>query len=125
MIVMFILMLLPVLAIPLFFFLPPAASVPLYLLGLALSGWMFWLMRNNKRRPVATGHESLVGRDSEIISISENGNRSYMLRIEGELWSALSDDLLKPGDRVTITASRGNTLYVKRINGKAGNRSSA
>jgi membrane protein implicated in regulation of membrane protease activity len=114
MIIMFVLMLLPILAIPVFWYLPLGQAVIVYLLLLLLSGWMFWLMRSNRKRPVVTGKESLVGRDAEIIAISQNGSRvRYTVRVEGELWTGRSHDAMQPGEKVIITASAGNTLIVK------------
>jgi membrane protein implicated in regulation of membrane protease activity len=115
MIVMFILMALPMLAIPVFWFLPLGQAIPVYLLSLLLSGWMFWLMRSNHKRPVTTGKESLIGRDAEIIGRAPDDLQdAFSLRVEGELWTARSQDNLQPGERVMITASEGNTLLVKR-----------
>jgi membrane protein implicated in regulation of membrane protease activity len=121
MIVMFILMVLPVLAIPVFWLLPLGQAVVVYIVCLALSGSMFWLMRGNRKRSVMTGKESLIGRDAEIIARSPDGGRPrYTLAIEGELWTARSGDALKLGEKVIITASQGNTLIVRRKNGAAG-----
>jgi membrane protein implicated in regulation of membrane protease activity len=115
MIVMLILMLLPILAIPVFWFLPLGQAVIVYLLSLLLSGWMFWLMRRNKKYPVTTGREGLIGREAEAISTSTIGRKTaYTVRVEGELWTARSSDTLKQGETVIIIAVDGSILNVKR-----------
>jgi membrane protein implicated in regulation of membrane protease activity len=117
MIVMFILMVAPILAIPVFWLLPLGQAVIVYVIALALSGSMFWLMRGNRHRPVKTGKESLIGRDAEITSRSNGTRPRYTIRIEGELWTTRSRDALKTGEQVIITASEGNTLVVSRKDG--------
>jgi membrane protein implicated in regulation of membrane protease activity len=114
MIVMFILMVAPILALPVFWLLPIGQAVIVYSVALALSGWMFWLMRGNRHRPVKTGKESLVGREAKITSRSNGTRPSYTLMIEGEIWTARSREALKTGERVVITGSEGNTLIVSR-----------
>jgi membrane protein implicated in regulation of membrane protease activity len=72
MIIMMIVMLLPLLAIPVFWFLPLGEAIRIYIVCCLLSGSMFWLMRRNRRRPVQVGSESLVGKEAEVISYSES-----------------------------------------------------
>ena len=118
MIIMFILMVAPLLAIPVFWLLPIGQAIGVYFIALALSGWMFWLMRRNKKYRVVTGREGLIGRNAEIVARSRGGDRAaYTLRVEGELWTARSSDILQPGENVVITGSEGNTLIVERRNG--------
>jgi membrane protein implicated in regulation of membrane protease activity len=115
MIVMVILMALPLLAIPVFWLLPLGQAIVVYLIALALSGGMYWIMARNHKRPVVTGKESLIGREVEIDAISRNGSRpTYTLKTEGELWTARSPDALKVGDKVIITASEGSALIIRR-----------
>lgn len=115
MIIMFILMALPLLALPVFWLLPMIQAVPVYLVGVLLSLWMFWLMRRNKRYRVVTGREGMIGEEAEIVSkpMSGKGNQ-YMIRVEGELWTVSSNDDMEPGDKVIITAIEGNTPIVIR-----------
>jgi membrane protein implicated in regulation of membrane protease activity len=111
---MFILMVAPILAIPVFWLLPLGQAIIVYVIALTLSGSMFWVMRGNRHRPVKTGKESLIGRDVEITARTNGTRPRYTIRIEGELWTARSNDVLKTGEEVTITASEDNTLIVSR-----------
>jgi len=113
--VMLLLMALPVLAIPVFWFLPAVAAVPVYIFVVLLSGSMYWLMWRTMTQPAVTGTESLVGREAEVVSrSSESPSVPYTVRIEGELWSARSRDALQPGETVVIVAAEGNRLTVAR-----------
>lgn len=115
MLIMFILMFLPVFALPVFWLLPLGQAVAAYLASLLISGSMMWLMHGTMRRPAATGIESLIGKRVEVVAQSRQGDRAvYTVRVEGELWSARSLDILEPGDKVVISTVDGNTLTVKR-----------
>lgn len=114
MIVMFILMALPLIALSVFWLLPLAQAVPIYLVCVSLSVWMFWIMRRNKKYRVVTGKEGLIGREAEITSTSAIGKETaYTLRVEGELWTAYSHDPMKISEKAIITASEGNMLIIK------------
>lgn len=114
MILMMIVMFLPVIAIPVFWFLPLGQAIAIYIVCLLLSGSMYWIMHSNMKRPVTTGKESLVGKETKIISRSASDKiATYLVRIEGELWSARSRDSLKTGDTVVILAIKDNRLIVE------------
>jgi membrane protein implicated in regulation of membrane protease activity len=114
---MFLLMLLPLVALPVFWFLPLRWAIPVYVFSLLLSGLMFRVMRKTMRRPVATGAESLIGKDAEVISISRpDYGAPYMVQVENVMWSAVSFDDLQPGEIVMITAVESNKLIVKSKN---------
>jgi len=117
--IMLLLMLIPIAAIPVFWFLPASESVPIYLFCLLIAGLMFWLMRRSMKQHAVTGYEGLIGREAEVVPRVNHGNgASYFVRVEGELWSARSRDDLKPGDIVVIIGVEKNRLTVKRrVNG--------
>lgn len=115
MILMMILMFLPLLAIPVFWFLPLGDAIGIYIVCLLLSASMHWIMHTSMKRPAATGRESLVGEEVKVITKSSTDKISpYQVRIEGELWSADSPDSLEKGETVVITAYQGNRLKVER-----------
>jgi membrane protein implicated in regulation of membrane protease activity len=120
MIVMFILMVAPLLAIPAFWLLPIGQAIAVYLVALALSGWMFWLMRRNKKYRVVTGREGMIGREAEVISVFEtDGKTTYTVFLEGELWTARSDNGVQPGDKVVVTAIEGSRPVIEPKNSGA------
>jgi membrane protein implicated in regulation of membrane protease activity len=114
---MFLLMLLPLVALPVFWFLPLRWAIPVYAFSILVSGLVFRLMRKTMKRPVATGAESLIGKDAEVISRSRpDYGTPYLVQVENVLWSAASPDDLQSGEMVTITAVEGNKLIVKHKN---------
>jgi membrane protein implicated in regulation of membrane protease activity len=114
MIVMFILMVAPIMALPVFWLLPLGQAIIVYTVAVVLCGSMFWVMRGNRHRPIRTGRESLISRDAEIAARTNGLRPRYTIRIEGELWTARSSEALRIGEKVTITGSEGNTLVVRR-----------
>jgi membrane protein implicated in regulation of membrane protease activity len=115
MILMFLLMVLPIIAIPAFWLLPPGRAIALYIVSILLSAPMYWIMHLNHKLPVATGSEALINRDAEVISRSNLGLKTiYFVQVRGELWAACCDNTVEIGDIVRIVAVEGNTLTIKR-----------
>jgi membrane protein implicated in regulation of membrane protease activity len=115
MLVMIILMFLPLLAIPVFFYLPADESVPIYLAGVLISAFMFWLMRRTGRIPVATGARGLINQDAIVVSKTAGRFReTYTVQVEGELWNARSDDNIQAGETATIVEAKGNLLAIRK-----------
>jgi len=63
------------------------------------------LLRWSRRRRAATGVETLVGRTAVVSSPTQ-------VRVAGELWEAISDVPLVPGESVQVTGVDGLTLRV-------------
>ncbi|MEJ2695749.1 MAG: NfeD family protein [Candidatus Sulfobium sp.] len=115
MVLMPLLMFLPLLALPIFWLLPLAEALPIYLCLVALSAAMMWVMRKTMKMPSRTGAEYLVGREAKVVSRSGPGyGTQYQVRVDGELWSARSSDALAPGDSVTVAEIKSNVLIVER-----------
>jgi membrane protein implicated in regulation of membrane protease activity len=120
--IMLLLMLLPIIAIPVFWLLPLGLAIPIYVFALLLSGAMFWLMRGTMRRPAVTGDGSLIGKDADVVSQSSQGISSrYIVRAEDRLWTAQSRDTLQPGETATIVAVEGNKLIINRRKANSAN----
>jgi membrane-bound serine protease (ClpP class) len=60
-----------------------------------------------------TGREGMPGRRVEVIS--PVGNEPGYVMLDGELWSAVSNDQLQKGEMCEIVEIRGLTLTVKKI----------
>lgn len=119
MILMFILMILPIIAIPVFWLLPLGSAIILYILCILLSAPMYWIMSLNHKTPVATGSEALMNRQAEVISKSTLGWKTiYFVQVRGELWTACCNAPLETGEIVRIVAVGGNTLTIKRVSGE-------
>lgn len=109
-----LILLLPVLALPVFWWLPLTLAGPVYAAVCGLSAWIYYYVIRAMRRPVETGSEELLHSTGEVISVD---GRRLRVRIHGEVWAAESDDELRRGDEVSVLAVDGLRLRVA-INGR-------
>jgi inner membrane protein len=107
-----LLLLMPVLALPVFWLLPWPLALSTYAVVTALSAWLYWLALRAMRRPVVTGREELIGSKGEV---AEAGGRQLSVRVHGEVWNARSKDRIEKGDRVQVDGMDGLILRVSRI----------
>lgn len=107
-------LLMPVIALPIFWLMPPAYSVPIYAVIAFLSGLVYWLITRAMRNPIATGTESIIGTRAEVISKSGlQDYPKYLVRAGGEIWTASSAYSLLPGEMVKIAAVEGVKLVIE------------
>ncbi len=110
-------LLMPVLALPIFWLMPLSFAIPIYIFIVLISGLLYRLIAKSIKRRPATGAESLIGDKAEVVSKSSTGGHTqYLVRSQGELWSAHCLDSLRPGETVNITALDGVKLVVERSN---------
>ena len=116
-----VMLLMPALALPLFWALPLAAAGPLYAAITVASALLYWrIVTAHKRRP-HSGAESLIGTQAQVVSkLAEPGPAQYLVRSRGELWSASSPAALQPGNQVRIAAVEGIRLVVAPDGGDGG-----
>ncbi len=57
------------------------------------------------------GFQSLIGTEVEVVS---GRPAKYLVRSQGELWSAYSTDTFQPGELVNIVAVKGIGVVIKR-----------
>lgn len=106
----------PLIALPIFWFMPPNLAIPIYAVIVVISGLTYRVIRKSMKERPKTGAESLIGAEAEVISRLKPGDHAqYLVRSQGELWSARSPNVLHPGETVNIGAVDGITLIVKRI----------
>lgn len=111
MILMPIIMIAPILALPLFYFLPMKAALPIYIAILISSAYcnvvMFWSMRARAK----TGPEGMVGEYALVIKdIDPEGKVDF----NGEIWTAIArDERIVTGQKVKIVEAKGLVLIVK------------
>ena len=53
-----------------------------------------------------------VGKVGKVVKVGED---HYLVELEGDRWIALSDDALRPGDRVEVTGVDGVKLIVRKV----------
>ena len=106
-----IVFLLPLVAVAVFLFLPPAQaallSVPLFLIFL----WLSWVMWKDFRRPVTTGIEGMVGDRAQVVGTTRRGAK---VLLRGELWDAVSGDELSVGETVRVTGFESMKLVIRK-----------
>jgi membrane protein implicated in regulation of membrane protease activity len=104
----------PLLAIPIFWVMPPSYSVPLYAVIVLASAALYWAISRSMRRPVETGAEGLMGARVEVVRRLGAGRSSrYLVRSQGELWTARSGAGFQPGDRAFVVGVEGNTMDIE------------
>jgi membrane-bound serine protease (ClpP class) len=70
---------------------------------------LFWVLKDRKRKSVS-GVTGMLGKVGEIKQWNKTGGQVF---VNGELWQAVSNAPLLPGDRVIIQKIKGLTLEVK------------
>jgi len=97
----------PLFGLAAFLFLPWAAALPLYLVISAVSLLIYAQIMRAQRAPVATGREGMIGREAQVVS-------DKLINYRGELWEAVSQEELHPGERVRIVDLEGMRAVVAR-----------
>lgn len=100
------LLLLPVLGLGLFFFLPWPIALALYVPIIGGSLWVYAKVWEAMRRPVTIGPEALIGAEGEVLG-------SDIARVLSETWRVRSSSPLRPGMCVRVLAREGLTLLVE------------
>jgi len=105
-------LLLPVLALPVFWIWPLVVSVPVYAVVAVIAALVYWYAMLAMRRPVETGVEGMIGATGEVV---ESHGTNLVLRIGGEIWNGRSATTLSRGERVEVIAMERLVLVVKSI----------
>jgi len=79
--------------------------------ALALLGLVSFAVRA-RRRPVVSGTEGLLRETAEAV---ESFEREGRVRAHGEIWSAVSREPVRQGERLRIVAVKGLTLEVQPV----------
>ncbi len=110
-----LILLMPVLALPVFWLMPLNLAIPIYIIIALMSGLFYRLIARSMSKQPETGSEGLIGATAEVVSKLNPGNLAqYLVRSQGELWSASSPDVLGTGEMVSIAAVDGIRLVVRR-----------
>jgi len=102
---------LPVLALPLFWFLPWQEALTLYAAVCFVSGGFYWLVWSAMHKPAATGIEGMMGGTATIFRCGEGKIKVYY---RGEIWDVVTTDRLSAGERVEIIGLERMKLVVRR-----------
>lgn len=107
-----LLLLLPLLALPVFWIWPISVSLPAYALTSGISVAAYVAALKAMRRPVLTGRECMVGATGHVVGV-EDGR--VTVEIGSELWAAQSDNRLTVGDVVRVASVDGLRLRVEPV----------
>ena len=113
-----LLLLLPILALAVLWFFPPAVSVPIYAIVAVLSVAVYIAALRGMRKPVVTGKEQILRAKGVVVSAE---SEALVVRVQGERWTARSaDESLRPGDGVRVVGIDGLVLRVTRDTDESG-----
>jgi membrane-bound serine protease (ClpP class) len=87
--------------------------------ALLLAGIVSIALRTRKRT-VTSGAAGMIGSIVEVVSLADSTEREAWVRVEGELWRAVSDVPLRPGQKVRVTARKGLVLSVASAEAQQG-----
>jgi len=106
-----LLLLLPIVALPVFWLLPPVVAVPLYAVATCIALLVYGAAIKAMRRPVVTGREHMLGSRGKVVR-AEGGHLT--LNVDGELWAGIcAARQLEVGDRVSVVGMDGLRLRVE------------
>jgi len=109
-------LLMPLFGLALFWVLPLPIAVPAYLLVLIASAWLFYKVVQAMKLPVYVGSEALLGQEVEVVAQADTFCRArYLVRHGGELWSAISEGQLNPGEKARIVSFEGTMPRVEPV----------
>ncbi len=115
-----LILLMPVVALPLFWLMPVSYAAPIYIFIALVSAFFYWLIMRAMRQPVRDGFQSLIGTEVEVVSkLDPLDHAQYLVRSGGELWGARSGEVLYPGENVSVTSMDGIRLIVARSNNES------
>lgn len=113
MIFMPIVMLAPILALPLFYYLPLGSSLPIYIVILIASIYCNIIMVWSMRAKTKNGVQAMIGRRALVIEdITQEGK----VKVWGEIWKAVGrNERIPAGKEVKILGAKGLVLIVDAL----------
>jgi membrane-bound ClpP family serine protease len=107
-----ILWVMPILALPLFWFLDFWVALPLYLVILAISAVVQFLTIRSFQKPASSGMEGMRGDTAEVVeALHPRGT----VRYHSEFWSAEAREPIQVGETVRIVGNKGIRLLVEKL----------
>ena len=107
-----ILLILPLLALPVFWIWPLPLALSVYGAVLGLSAAIYWYAIRAMRQPRQNGAERMIGAVGCVV-IGELGE--VRSQVHGELWRVMSTVPLSHGDRVKVVAAEDAALRVQKL----------
>jgi len=113
MILMFIIMVSPLAALLLFYYLPFQTALLIYIAILIVAAFCYYVMFKSMRAKVETGLEAMMGGEALVI---EDIDPEGKVRFRDEIWTAtVRGKKIATGERVRILDAEGLVLIVERL----------
>lgn len=108
-----LILLMPVFALPVFWFFPFSIALPIYLVISGISALLYYLIFKAMMMTPRIGKEAMLGQTVEVIKdIAPEGKIKYFT----EIWNAMTDGKkFSAGEKVMIYGFWGLTVLVKEI----------
>ncbi len=106
-----LILLMPLIGLVVFWIWPLAIAIPVYLVILIVSAFIYTVALRAMRKPTMTGSNALIGKSVDVIDMDHHKGH---VRIEGEIWDARSDDSLQKGDEARVIAVNDLTLKITK-----------
>ncbi|HKK07050.1 MAG TPA: NfeD family protein [Gammaproteobacteria bacterium] len=107
-----LILLLPIIALPVFWLWSWPIAVSVYAAVLLFSGWTYMYAMFAMRRPVVTGVEYTLHSRGVVVDDAPEGLR---VRVNSEYWPAECDRPLHTGDAIRVVGREGLTLIVEPL----------
>ena len=105
-----VLLLMPVIGLALFAFLPWEMAFPAYAIISVASLFIYYKIMRAMRQPVQTGREAILGAIATVVAPMDPVGQ---VRYRNELWGAVSEENLRSGQPVRIVGFKGMKLIVQ------------
>jgi len=105
-------LLLPIIALPVFWLWSWPIAVSVYVVVLIISGWTYIYAAFAMHRPVVSGVEHTLHSRGVVVDDTPDGLR---VRVNSEYWPATCDRPLHTGDAIRVVGREGLTLLVEPI----------
>lgn len=106
-----LLLFMPAVGLGLFVILPWEGALPGYAILSAVSLFVYYKIIRAMGQPVQAGREALLGSTATVVT---GRGTLGQVRCGNEVWSAVSEEKLKPGQPVRIVGFKGMKLIVSR-----------
>ena len=108
-----LILLMPVFALPVFWFFPFSTALAIYLVILGISAFLYFLIFKAMTMKPRVGKEAMLGQTADVVKdIAPEGKIKYFT----EIWNAMAEGKkFSVGEKVMIQGFWGMTVLVKEI----------
>lgn len=111
MILMAIIMVSPLAALSVFWYLPFGTALLIYIVILIIAGFCYYVMFQSMRTKAKTGLEGMIGEEAIVIKLIDSEGK---IRFHDEIWTATTrGGKIAEGRRVRIVGAKGLVLMVE------------